>query len=101
MDAPFKIGFPNPRGWLAYWLNGILFVKRAEYQAQASYYDYGSSSECYCNDQFIELETLAPISTIAPHSSVTHVESWSLYKNVERPNGEKDILPLVEQLGLG
>ena len=101
MDAPFKIGFPNPRGWLAYWMNGILFVKRAEYRAQASYYDYGSSSECYCNDQFLELETLAPISRVEPHSSVTHIETWSLHKDVERPNSEKDVHSLIERLGLG
>src|SRR5512146_1289471 len=37
MRAPFKLGFPNPRGWLAYWLDGILFVKHASYDAQARY----------------------------------------------------------------
>ncbi len=101
MDGPFKIGFSNPRGWLGYWLNGTLFVKSAQYDAQANYYDYGSSSECYCNDLFLELETLAPISTIAPRSTVTHIETWNLYKDIQRPNGEKDVQALVERLGLG
>ena len=63
MNEAFKIGFPNPRGWLAYWLNRTLFVKRTSYDAQSTYFDFGSSSECYCNDQFLELETLAPIGT--------------------------------------
>ena len=31
MTSAFKIGFPNPRGWQAYWLSGALFVKHAEY----------------------------------------------------------------------
>jgi hypothetical protein len=100
MDAPFKIGFPNPRGWLAYWLNGTLFVKRANYESQSSYFDFGSSSECYCNDQFIELETLAPISTIDPGTSVTHVETWELYGNVDCPRDEMDAQLLVEKLDL-
>jgi hypothetical protein len=52
MQSAFKLGFPNPRGWLAYWLNGNLFVKRTVYHPHAMYYDFGSSSECYSNNQF-------------------------------------------------
>lgn len=96
----FKVGFPNPRGWLAYWLDGTLFVKHAIFDARSSYFDFGSSSECYYNDQFLELETLAPISTIQPGESVTHVETWQLFKDVECPRSEKDIYALVEKLGL-
>ena len=95
-----KLVSQNPRGWLAYWLNDTLFVKRAKYEAQSAYYDFGSSSECYCNDQFIELETLAPISTIDPGASATHVETWELYGKVDCPRDEKDVQSLVEKLGL-
>jgi hypothetical protein len=100
MNGPFKVGFSNPRGWLAYWINGVLFVKHAQYQTQATYYDYGSSSECYCNDKFLELETLAPIGTIAPGGTASHVEIWNLYKDIERPQNEKEVQELVERLGL-
>jgi hypothetical protein len=100
MDTPFKVGFPNPRGWLAYWRNGILFVKHAEYDPQADYYDFGSSSECYCNDQFLELETLAPISTIAPGETASHVETWGLYEDIDRPRNESEVQLLAEKLGL-
>jgi hypothetical protein len=100
MDAPFKVGFPNPRGWLAYWLNGTLFVKRAKYEAQSSYFDFGSSSECYCNDKFIELETLAPIGTINPGGFATHIETWELYGKVDCPRDEKDAQSLVEKMRL-
>lgn len=101
MTSAFKIGFPNPRGWQAYWLNGTLFVKHAEYNAQAEYYDFGCSSESYCNDKFIELETLAPITTIAPGATASHVETWDLYKDIECPLNEKDAQALVDKLGLG
>ena len=100
MTLPFKIGFPNPRGWQAYWWNSTLFVKHAEYQAQAEYYDYGSSSESYCNDQFIELETVAPIGRIPPGGTAIHTETWNLYKDIERPQSEADAQVLVEKLGL-
>lgn len=100
MDSPFKIGFPNPRGWLGYWLDDMLFVKRAAYNQQASYYDFGSSSECYCNGKFIELETLAPITTLAPDASVTHTETWELYANIKRPASEADAREIVSTLGL-
>lgn len=100
MNSPFKIGFPNPRGWQAYWLNEILFVKHAEYNAQSEYYDFGSSSESYCNDLFIELETLAPITTIAPGATATHIETWNLYKDIECPQNEKAAQILADKLGL-
>jgi hypothetical protein len=100
MESPFKIGFPNPRGWMAYWLDDSLFVKRAAFDPHREYYDFGCSSECYRNDKFLELETLAPISEIAPYASVSHVETWDLYKDVERPRDERDAQLLVEKLGL-
>ncbi len=96
----FKVGFPNPRGWLAYWWSGTLFVKRAKYEAQSEYFDFGSSSECYCNDQFLELETLAPISKIEPGACATHVETWDLFTGVDCPRDEKDTQSLVQKLGL-
>jgi hypothetical protein len=99
-DEAFKVGFPNLRGWLGYWLNGTLFVKRAKYEAQSDYFDFGSSSECYCNDQFLELETLAPISKIEPGACAAHVETWELFRDIACPRNEDDVLALVQKLGL-
>jgi hypothetical protein len=99
-EEAFKIGFPNPRGWLAYWLDGTLFVKRAAFDPQAAYYDFNSSSECYCNDQFLELETMGPISILAPEESVIHTETWELYTGVGFPSDETAIDVFVEKLEL-
>ncbi len=95
-----KIGFPNPHGWLGYWLEGTLFLKQASYEAQADYVDFGCSSECFCNDRFIELETLAPLSTLAPGDSVTHTEVWSLYGDVAYPKDEDAVQAMVDKIGL-
>jgi hypothetical protein len=100
MTASFKIGFSNPRGWLAYWLDDCLFVKFANYQPNDPYYDFGSSSECYCNDTFLELETLSPICQIQPGATVAHVETWQLFQDIAAPRTEADIKDLVAQLGL-
>jgi hypothetical protein len=100
MQNPFKIGFPNPRGWLAYWLNGTLFVKHAPYDARATYFDLGSSSECYCNDQVLELETLGPIGVIESGETVSHTEIWDVYEQVDPLHDENDAQSLVERLGL-
>ncbi len=99
-QPPFKIGFHNPRGWLGYWLDGILFIKRAAYSPGAVYVDFGSSSECYCDHRFIELETLAPIVAIAPGGSVSHTETWELYENVDVPEDEDAIQAIVDGIGL-
>ncbi len=100
MTGPFKVGFPNPRGWLAYWLDGTLFVKHAAFDASAAYYDFGSSSECYCNDKFLELETLAPIHRLEPGGLAEHVETWDLYADVDYPADEATAQAMVDKLGL-
>jgi hypothetical protein len=100
LDSPFKIGFPNPRGWLAYWWKGMLFVKGADYNPQADYYDFGGSSQCYCDHRFIELETLAPIHTLAPGETASHIETWGLYKDIDPPTNEDEAQLLVDKLEL-
>lgn len=100
METPFKIGFPNTRGWLAYWRKGILFVKRAVFDPDGCYSDYGCSSECYCNGQFIELETLAPVKVFEPGETITHVETWELFADVPAPVDEEGARKIVELLAL-
>jgi hypothetical protein len=100
MDSPFKLGFPNPRGWLAYWLDGTVYVKRARYESGAAYYDFGSSSECYCNNLFLELETLAPVHILPPGASVTHVETWEVHRWEKYPQDGHSIQSLIAGLKL-
>jgi hypothetical protein len=98
--SPFKLGFANSRGWMGYWLDGTLFVKRAPFEARAEYCDLGSSSECYSNHLFLELETLGPIGSLEPGASVEHTERWELYGDVDSPEDEDVVQATVERLGL-
>jgi hypothetical protein len=95
-----KIGFPNPAGWMAYVVEDTLFVKHAVYQPDAAYFDRGSSSECYCNPHFLELETLGPRTNLAPGESVTHREMWTLYSGVSFRPDEAAMQEIVDELGL-
>jgi len=77
-EGAFKIGFPNLRGWLAYYQSPYLFVKRSVYKPDVEYPDDGCSSECYLNPMFLELETLGPLESIEPGNTVTHREIWEI-----------------------
>ncbi len=84
-DSPaFKIGTFNPRGWMAYWLDGILFRKTFEVNPDLPHPDFGCNAEIYCDSHFIELESLAPISRLAPGNSVRFSETWDLYDTLEQ-----------------
>ncbi len=76
---PIKIGYLNPHGWMAYWLDGVLFVKRFNVQMNVPYPDHGCNAESYCNNQFVELETLGPLTKLEPGESVLHAETWEVY----------------------
>lgn len=94
---PFKLGYFNPHGWQAYWVDEVLFVKRSESQAHAQYPDHGCNTESYCNDKFIELETLSPLENVAPGQTITHTELWEVYESLDVPfipGNIKDILNL-------
>lgn len=99
-SGKLKIGLPNSAGWLAYLYGSMLFVKYAPYYPGVDYYDYGSSSECYCDARFIELESLGPRTLLAPGKSVCHEEGWELIRGVSLPDDEADLVEALIQLGL-
>ena len=100
-EGAFKVGTGNPAGWLAYLLGETLFVKRAAVQAGAAYFDLGSSSELYCNQRVLELETLGPVVRLAPGAAVEHVESWSLYPGFPAPADEDGWVEALGRVGVG
>jgi len=99
-QSPLKLGFPNQRGWLAYWISGQLFVKYAAYDPDQTYYDLNSSSECYCGDLFLELETQGPVSFLPPGGTICHEEVWKIFLFEKQPLNEFDVNKMVAALGL-
>jgi hypothetical protein len=94
---PIKLGYFNPQGWLGYWLDGVLFVKRFDARADTQYPDHECNSEIYCNDQFVELESLGPLEQIGPGQTVHHSELWELYESLDVPFIPAHIKRLVTQ----
>jgi hypothetical protein len=76
--TPAKLGVELRRGWMAYVKASTAFVKRAAHYEGARYPDLGASGECYCNDSFLELETLSPVWELPPGEEVQHQERWEL-----------------------
>lgn len=90
IPSPLKIGYFNPFGWMAYYLNHIMFRKTFDISSGATYPDGGCNAESYCNGQFVELESLGPLARLDAGSKVCLTETWELYQglNVSFLSGE-------------
>jgi hypothetical protein len=77
---PLKIGAFNTEGWIAYWLDGILFRKKFDVLPGKHHPDFDCNAEIYCDDRGIELESLGPISKLPSGGQVQHTETWELYE---------------------
>lgn len=98
---PQKLGLFNPRTWAAYLLNGEAFVKQTNADGAKTYPDFGCSFETFTNNEFLEMETLGPLTKVAPGHSVEQTEKWSLHRNVKLAELTDDaidraVLPLLE-----
>ena len=78
-----KLGMFNPNTWGAYILNGEAFIKRATPISGETYPDFGCSFETFTNNEFLEMETLGPLTRLAPGKTAEQVEHWSLHRNVK------------------
>lgn len=100
-----KLGLFNRDTWAAYLLNGEVFVKRASADPHGKYPDFNCSFETFTNDQFLEVETLGPLTDVAPGKTVELVEHWGIFRNIKLNAITDDdldhtILPLVESVGV-
>jgi hypothetical protein len=97
---PQKLGSFNPHTWAAYLVGSDLFIKHTEADPKRAYPDLGCSFETFTNADFLEQETLGPMTKLAPGKAVEHTERWTLHKDVrisEWNDAELDrvLVPLV------
>lgn len=76
LAPPMKFGVGNRQGWCAYLNGGELLLKRFPWQDQASYPDDGCNNEVFVNGDMLEIESLGPLTALAPGATVEHVETW-------------------------
>lgn len=93
-----KIGALNSLGWAAYALGPDVFITRFGYDPEAQYPDMNSNCEFYTEPGFLEVETLAPMTVLAPGESAEHMEIWSLHEltvSEDETDIAEKLLPLI------
>jgi len=103
-NEPQKLGMSNPDTWVAYLLNGEAFLKRTKPDLSKTYPDFGCSFETFTNQDFLEIETLGPMTKLSQGQTVELVEHWTLLHDVkvnELTDEELDraVLPLLKNSG--
>lgn len=88
---PQKIGMMVKDNWAAYVNKNQMFLKTFTFDPNATYPDFGCSVEIYTGPHMLELETVAPLTKLAPKAHVEHVENWFLFDNVPTPMNDADI----------
>ena len=81
--APQKIGSYNRDTFGAYYLGAELFIKRYRPDPSKTHPDMGASFETFTNADVLEIETMGPLTKLAPGATVEHVEHWTLHGNVK------------------
>lgn len=79
--TPTKLAHHNLKTFGAYFLNGEVFLKQYDAAPREKHPDMGASYETFTNADFLEMETLGPLTHVEPGGTLEHVERWSLHKN--------------------
>jgi len=101
-----KLGFALPDRWVGYQVANQLFLKIFEFDPAATYPDLGCNYETFSKGDFIELESLGPLQTLAPGESASHTETWHLFDGIAPPDSleetalEKWLEPFLGKTGL-
>ena len=83
-----KVGHRNIAGWVAYLRRGIVLIRRFAPVPDGPYPDLGCTVETYCDDRFVEVETLGPLTSLEPGEVAVHEERWEVCRVPEGPGGD-------------
>ncbi len=100
---PQKIGIRNSLGWAAYQLGENLFIKRFPFDNKATYVDFGCNNEIFTNEAMLEVESVGPVTRLAPGAQVEQKETWYLFKrkvNEDDASLDAGLVPLVAKTAL-
>lgn len=95
-----KVGYFNRHGWVGYLVGGVFCVKRFDVRADLPHPDFGCNSESYCNDRFVEVETVGPLTHLEPGQMATYLERWELYAARDVPQTLEGVRELIKSLRL-
>jgi hypothetical protein len=98
--VPQKVGLLNKLCWMAYYLDGYVFIKRYKFDQKSDYPDYQCNTEVYSSPKLFELETLGPLQTVDHGNYLEHKENWYLFKvkfDERESSIDKELIPLIEK----
>ena len=96
--GPSKLGLAHREQWAAYQREDFLFVKYFERREGASYPEGDCNYETFATEQILEMETLGPLTTLQPGGTVSHRETWKLFRDIPRCRSEADVDRLIRPL---
>ena len=97
VEKPTKIGtIANPK-WAAYIVDGMAFVKEFS-NMEGDYPDFGCNVEVYTNANMLEFETLSPLKTLEPSTSMEYTEIWKILDTGKLEPNTDDIKNKLEVL---
>lgn len=85
-----KIATDSKQGWAAYLNGDVLFTKRWKNE-DGERTDGGATTEIYSSHEFLELEHLGPLRTIAPGEEIRLDETWSIRTGVDEAGALKTL----------
>ena len=88
--GPTKAGLAHAERWIAYYCDGLLFLKTIEFDERVAYPDRGCNFETFTNEEMLEVEALGPLVELAPGESTGHTEQWQLFDSVAAPPHQDD-----------
>jgi hypothetical protein len=81
--SPQKLGHFNSKTFGAYLLGDVLFMKHYLPAGRAQDHpDFGTSFQIFTNGDFLELETMGPLTKVGAGETLEHVETWQLKRGV-------------------
>lgn len=89
--GPNKLGIAHAEGWVGAQRENCLLIKAFDYLPDACYPDGGCNFETFANADFLEVETLGALVTLAPGESTEHTERWSLFRDVPWCRTDADV----------
>jgi hypothetical protein len=92
------MGLFSPEGCLAFVQPELTFLIRAvEVEPHRTYPHGGCNVEVYTHPQYLEMETLGPLTTLAPGQQLTHRQQWQLLRAVPTASGHGVRLPAASR----
>jgi hypothetical protein len=97
-----KLGLHHGAGWVAYYLDGTLFVKYFGLDSKATYADRGCNFETFTNEEILEVETLGPLTKLRPGGVLEAIEEWELFTDIPEfdPKDDESIANALKGTGL-